>query len=209
MGKINLKAGTGKSKASTPPQEKQTEVLGVLDFGPSLIDGESAADYEAFRQGCHKAIEPKDEIERVWLGDFITYTWEAQRLRRMKTVFLPTARKEAVETLVKQFGGEIVNSTKAKEISEKWSISDPDHLNYVESLLEQHGLTLDTIMAQVIVKNLKTLVDIDQLIASYDYRRDASLRELEKRRDMLAKRAREFAESLVEEANPVIVEAAE
>ena len=109
MGKINLKAGTGKSKASTPPQEKQTEVLGVLDFGPSLIDGESAADYEAFRQGCHKAIEPKDEIERVWLGDFITYTWEAQRLRRMKTVFLPTARKEAVETLVKQFGGEIVN----------------------------------------------------------------------------------------------------
>lgn len=199
MGKINLKAGAGKSKAQTNAQEKETEVLSVLEFGPFLIDGESAADYEAFRQSCLKAVGPKDALEKVWLQDFMDYFWEAQRLRRMKAAILQTARKEAVYELVLQFGGGSIDWQKAKQISEKWSISEPGIRKYVEELLELHGLTLDAIVTKAMLNNIEPMETIDRLIASYDYRRDAAIRELEKRRDQLAKRAIAYTDSWVDE----------
>lgn len=63
------------------------------------------------------------------------------------------------------------------------------------------------VMAKVILKHIDTLETIDRLIASYDYRRDTSIRVLEKRRDLLAKRARDYADSFAEDVDAEIVEA--
>jgi hypothetical protein len=64
-------------------------------------------------------------------------------------------------------------------------------------------------MALAITIKLGDLERIDKLIASYNTRRDAALRELEKRRDILARRAREFTENPIIDAEVEILVAAE
>jgi hypothetical protein len=64
-------------------------------------------------------------------------------------------------------------------------------------------------MALAITIKLGDLERIDKLIASYNTRRDAALRELEKRRDILARRAREFTENTIIDAEVEILVAAE
>lgn len=186
---------------------KQAEVLTVPGFNPSLIDGENAANYEAFKQDCLRAVAPKDALERVWVQDFIDYTWESQRLRRMKVTFLHIERKKAVESIIRKIGPPNRPHKEPAEISHSWSGKDPVAHQYVKELLETHELTLDSIMAETIINNIDTLETIDSLISSYEHRRDASIRELEKRRDNLAKRAREFTNSLAEEADVEIIDA--
>jgi hypothetical protein len=213
MGKINLKAGTGKTKAPVNAQEKQTEVLDVLDFGPSLIDGESAADYEAFRQKCLKAIGPKDVLEIVWLQDFIGNEWENLRMRRMKAAILQNSRVAAVKKILWQYADDVYDSNKilkslggpsAEDLMAKdWGHSDVEAIDHVDAVLEANGLNFDVIMAETLLDNLNTIERIDKLIAAYVYRRDTAIRELDKRRDLLAKRARDLADSLAIDAEIV------
>ena len=56
---------------------------------------------------------------------------------------------------------------------------------------------------------LDKLERTDKLIASHDYRRDAAIRELEKRRDILAKRAREFTDAVFTDVDIEELESAE
>jgi hypothetical protein len=185
------------------------DALAVPGFEPSLIDGENASDYEAFKQDCLKAVSPKDVIERVWVQDFMDYTWEAQRLRRMKGAIVQIARKDAVEKLVLQFGGVDIDWSASREVSQDWSRGDPETRQYVEELLEEHGLNLDAIMAQAMMREIKTLQNVENLISSYDHRRDTAIREIEKRRDGLARRARDFTNTLVQDAEVEILDAAQ
>ena len=110
--------GNGKSKALTQGEARIDGDL-VGPFTPSLplIEGESEADYQSFREDCLRAVKPKDAIEAVWLQDFIDYTWEAQRLRRMKMAFIETARRSAVDSLLCEFmdkGNDIFGSAQTQ-----------------------------------------------------------------------------------------------
>ena len=65
-----------------------------------------------------------------------------------------------------------------------------------------HGLEIPSL-------KLDDMTRIDKLIASYDCRRDAAIRELKKRRDLLAKRAREVADTVITDVAVAEVLAAE
>ena len=163
-----------------------------------LIDGENLSDYEAFQDACLSAIKPKDAIEQIWLRDFIDYSWESLRLRRMELALIHVSRKDAVQRLVRECLGDDISAYQvSKDLAQGWSASDEEDVSTVEALLSKHGFDLDSIFAEAISLKLKDIERIDKLIASYDYRRDAAIRELEKRRDLLAKRAREFADSVI------------
>ena len=72
-----------------------------------------------------------------------------------------------------------------------------------------HILLLLLSLAKAVEICLPVLEQIEKLINSYDYRRDAALRELEKRRDLLAKRARDFSNSMIADAKVTEVKATE
>lgn len=179
-----------------------------------LIEGECEADYKAFHASCISAVLPKDAIEEIWLQDFVVYSWEAQRLRRMKVAVINASRKSAVEDLLREL---LENNhthyadvySAAKSLSHNWSSSDKETVEIVEGLLKDHNLDLDTITAKAVLLKLKDIERIDKLIASSDYRRDAAIRELEKRRDLLAKRAREFTDAVITDVEAELLEAAE
>ena len=179
-------------------------------FTPSLplIEGESEADYQAFREGCLRAIKPKDALEVVWLQDFIDYTWEAQRLKRIKAALIEAEKCNAVEHLIRIFAHSNM-AILSSPLSKEWSRGEQETVESVEALLDEHGLSGASVMAKAVEGCLETLERIDKLIMSYDYRRDAAIRELEKRRDHLAKRARDFGEAMITDVEPEDLEVAD
>ena len=66
----------------------------------------------------------------------------------------------------------------------------------VNDFFESRNLGEDAITARALGRSIKTVDTIDRLIASYDLRRDRALKELEQRRELLARRAKEFAENV-------------
>ena len=182
---------------SSPP----VEILDARLPATPLTDGEAMADYQAFHDSCRRAAGPKDAIEEVWLQDFIDYTWEARRLRRMKASIIKAERKDAVKSLVQDCLDDTASAYhEARSLTQAWSRSEKESTARVEALLEEHGHDAGTVIAKAIYRNLDILERLDKLIASYEYRRDAALRELEKRRDLLARRARRFADAVITDA---------
>ena len=196
-----------KKVQSVSPKTVTDPATALLPTMP-LIDGEEEADFHAFRAKCLAASSPKDAIEEVWVVDFISYAWEANRLRRMKTAIIQSARRKAVEDIVFEYGeGSIFpehqNLFDRRDTSQRialtWSQGENDHVDYIASLLEAHGLSLDTVVAKAVSAKIEDLERIDKLIASYDYRRDSALKEMEKRRDQIARRLSQFTDANFEE----------
>lgn len=214
MAKKTKKSGDKGSTVVLKKTKAHSEVLGKHMSSPSLLDGENSADYESFRRSCLHAVRPKDAIEEIWLQDVIDYSWEAQRLRRMKAPLIEAARREAVEILLKDYVDDwdfpgMKKWDIPEPFSKAWARHDEEITASVEAFFEERDLDRDTIMAVAVSLKLPDLERIDKLIASYDYRRDAALRELEKRRDILAKRAREFTDVMITDVDVEELEAAE
>ena len=49
------------------------DILGPFMPSLPLIPGESEADYQSFREGCLRAVKPKDAIEAAWMQNFIPH----------------------------------------------------------------------------------------------------------------------------------------
>ncbi len=165
-----------------------------------LIDGEKRSDYEAFHASCLRALQPTDAIETVWLQDFIDNTWEAQRLKKMKFAIIQMGRRDAVRRLIKEYSQGEFSEGESYALALRWSEGNSSATDFVAVLIKKYELGEAAVMVRAMENSLPTLERIEKLIATHNYRRDASLRELEKRRDILAKRAREFVENLVPEA---------
>ena len=199
--------GTGKNKALTHGNAAiDGDILGPFMPSLPLIEGENEADYQALSERCLKGIKPKDAVEVVWAQDFIDYTWEAQRLKGMKPALIEEKKCKAVERLIRDYG-DTKMANMAGPLSKEWSRREQETVEYVEALFDEHGLSDATVMAKAVEGCLETLECFDKLIASYDHRRDAGLRELEKRRDSFAKRAREFGETTITDVEPEELEA--
>jgi hypothetical protein len=175
-----------------------------------LIDGEREADNMALQDNCLKVIGPKNAIERIWLQDVVDCTWEAIRLRRAKAALIQIARKADVELLLTEcLGGDYQAKIECGVTHPGLVHERCGRYGNGKELFEEHGHDTGTVMALAITIKLDDLERIDKLIASYNTRRDAALRELEKRRDFLARRAQEFSEISIQDADVEILDAAE
>ena len=177
------------------------DILGPFMPSLPLIEGENEADYQSFRESCLREIKPKDIVEIVLLQDFIDYRWEAKRFKRMKAALIEAEKRKAVENLIRDYADANL-ANEARSLSKEWSRGEQETVEFVEDLLAEHGLSNATVMAKAVEGCLGTLEPLDKLIGFYDYRRDAALRELEKRRDLLAKRARDFGETMITDVEP-------
>lgn len=187
-----------------------------------LLESESAQDLDGFRLAAMDAIKPGDAIEAIWLQDFVSYAWESLRLRRLKTevitqdrvrvlhnTLLMRARPKSdpaefaeiaelagtadVAAIIERFSSGDLDAL--DELTRKWAKNDPDAIREVDRLLADAGLDMDGILASTFAGQLEFVTRIDKLIGHYDQRRDNAIKELEKRRDTLARRAYVFSQT--------------
>lgn len=165
-----------------------------------LVAGENADDLEQFRAAAIEAIKPRDAIEAIWLQDFICYTWESMRLRRQRTETIINARAHTLYDRFLDHSDRGFDRESSILLARRWAAGDPAAKEEVKPFLEQYSLSEDFITAKAFEVNLESIARFDHLISHYDRRRDSAIKELEKRRDVLARRAYIFAQTFSDAA---------
>lgn len=168
---------------------------------PPLTFRENADAYERVLSQMALAISPTDFIEWTWVKDLVDLGWEAGRARRAKAVRIAMARKAAIRRLLEAEWPDtpqlaLIKTEQIPRQARGVLVGDADdtamfnytlqHLSLDESAIEDaaYNACLDDI------ERLETLID------NANARRDAILREIDRRRDAVAKRARAAAQAI-------------
>jgi len=85
---------------------------------------------------------------------------------------------------------------KAKEVVQEYARREPGAVSLVHELLTDAGVSMDRFMAYALVQKLDDIERIDRLITTAESRRDASLREIERRRAFLGETLRRSVQEI-------------
>ena len=156
-------------------------------FGPPpLLEGEDPAAYESLLKGVLESVEPEGFIEDMWVRDVVDITWDILRVRRIKARIVNAARATALsEMLEPQLRYE------PNKPIDRWRAGDAAARKEVLQRLGSIGRNLDDVTARAFALKLQQMEQIDRLIAQAEARRNQALREIERRRDTLARRLRD------------------
>jgi len=182
------------SGALIPPE------IASLLTPPSPLPDEDPDAYMRLLAAVGVSVEPRDTIEWLWVKDVVDLLWEAQRLRRLRTALLRTARRQGLSELLDLYG-EPEDDTfgyRRSSLVHAWSSGKPVAVREVAALLAKHGLTDEAILAQALSSKLEDLDRIEHMIARADSRRNGVLREIERRRSALSARLRAASDQVID-----------
>lgn len=173
-----------------------------------LIPRENAEQYDALPRSLIQQLGPTDAIEAIWVKDFSDSIWEAKRLRRWRRQILVQARKKAAEELVDQSS----HDASSQELSDlrdacaaALAVGEGDGSNNgmseTDKILQERGLTEESIAAEGFLLNLPAIERIDRLSLAADQRRDQLLREIERKRASFAHQVRSATGDVLDVGN--------
>jgi hypothetical protein len=165
--------------------------LAEIFRAPPIVPGESEATYRSLYQQVRHAVKPADLIEELWVRDITDLFWETLRLRRFKATLMTIAADQAVQ------GNESV-LPHHYTYAYNWAKDKPATLEEVEEMLAAEGLDAETISAQTLLTRLDDFERIDDLIMKTEARRNAVLREIDRRRAATAERLRNAIEDITD-----------
>jgi hypothetical protein len=168
--------------------------LGSLFAKRPLVLGEVEADYDTLLAKVTAAVKPADIVEAMWVKDVVDLMWEAQRLRRLRASLLMKAGRESLANLLtksknagRMDGGCLFT---IPELIAAYVAGDTTALAQVDLILREGGLDIHTLMARALAERLDDIERIERLISGADARRNRVLGEIERRRDVFARRLR-------------------
>jgi hypothetical protein len=171
------------SLSPVPPDEVQ-----ALFGAPPLLRGEDIGLYNELMGQFAKIVEPKDMIEWWWVKDITDHSWEIRRLRRFKVLFIEFGRD------MMHLGAKMRATVLADEDDEYEPPPVPDS---------------EKDSAQLFMVRVGEYKRVDMLIASAELRRVHTLREIERRREHLARRLRKASDEIIDGEFAALPQAAE
>jgi hypothetical protein len=173
------------SRTLSPVPPKEVQAL----FGePPLLRGEDIGLYNELMGQFAKIVEPKDMIEWWWVKDITDHSWEIRRLRRFKVLFIELGR----DTM--HLHQQMEATALVDEDDEYKSPPVPDS---------------EKDSAQLFMHCVGEYKSVDTLIASAELRRAHTLREIEHRREYLARRLRKASDQIIDGEFAALPQAAE
>lgn len=124
---------------------------------PPLIAGESREDYVLLRQLLIEDIQPRSNIEWLWLFDLAELSWEMLRYRKLKVRAIEMHRVKAIEALLLQIDGAGLPENdpallKYAKINSAECRADPLAMQEVEARLAARGLDSSAITAVTVLQ---------------------------------------------------------
>jgi hypothetical protein len=117
-----------------------------------------------------------------------------------KTQTIINARARVLYHRMLEHSAQDFDRKSSDHLARRWAAGDIAAKEEVKPFLEQHFLTEDFITARTFDISLDNIAKFDKLVSHYDQRRDSAIKELEKRRDILARRAYVFAQTFSDAA---------
>lgn len=188
-------------------------------LGPGwIIEGEDPELYEGLLAQVGAAVQPRDLIDWLLLKDVVALTWEIQRTRRQRASLMRTARHDAMQSiLTKLLPREGIRMSgeerEVDRLARQWFSGDEEAIAVVDELLAAAGLSEADVVARSLSVNAQELDRLDQQNERHEYRRDALLQQIERRRAGWAKQVKRASEDIVDaeytEATPNVIERAD
>ncbi len=187
-------------------------------LGPAPVTiFENAEQYEELLRRLVAEVAPEGVIELIWVKDVADLTWEVLRLRRAKAVAIAVAQEQALRWVIdvtdapdgsrvrEMSGGaraEVVDYLSApangamypdqREAAEMMAFAKQP----IQRAFAKLGLSEGEIGDAALVQSIGTVERLDRLVLISSRRRDAIIRDLERRRsDLAARLARAVAQA--------------
>jgi hypothetical protein len=154
--------------------------LEFLFEAPPVVGNESIECYNALLGQIANRVKPQDCLEWLWIKDYVDLAWEILRYRRAKKHILDFACGSALPSIVKSITTDFSEHLICEHWLDRWFSTDRGR---VKVFLEQHGLSLDALVGQAMLRHLDDLAKIESMLALAERSRDAVLREIEQHRD--------------------------
>ena len=164
-------------------------------LGPSpLTSLEDAAAYERILAQVAQAVSPKDVMEWVWVKELVDLGWEAGRARRAIAVCIALAKKAAIKRVQEAAEANILMSldmdgSRAGGVLD----GDPRAVSLFREDLQTLGLTEQSLTDVAYLEALPLIEKLQRIADTANARRDNILKEIDRRRDSLARRLRDNA----------------
>src|SRR6267143_1777147 len=180
-----------KSSDLSRPPEYVIEHSGRALLGRlPLIRGEDGCAYNELCARIAAAVKPKDFPEEIWVRDVADLSWEVFRLRRIKAKFWTWQVAAAIRCTLQGVCGE----AQANKLSREWETGAIGRIDQLAAT----GRTVESITADVFFANSEDLERIDRMIMKAEARRNAALREIERRRSSMAEALRRASDDVVD-----------
>ena len=160
-------------------------------FGPApILEGENAAAYDELLAQVSSALKPSDIIEEIWVRDVVDLTWEIFRGRRVKNCLVAAAVPNALREILSPLVDAQAYSEWMNALVKQWTAQKPSAIKRVSKYLASGKLTFDTVIARALRNQINSIERIDRSITIAEGRRNAVLREIDRRRATFAQTLR-------------------
>lgn len=183
-----------------PPKE-----LASFFADPPLVADESREDYDNLFSVLAAAVKPVDAIAWIYLADFTNLIWEIKRERWLKQRVIETARKGVVRGLLNPpsppplFAVEIEVEPDAeieREV-ERWA-RDPKARRRIDKALAERGYNQTFVLERALTNRASDIDTIDKRISTYEYRRSAILREIDRHSESMARKLDKASSEIID-----------
>ena len=184
------------AKSKKQHQTKASKSVSLITFPRELEDAlgpkpilpfESTELYETLQSQVIEAIKPQNALEFMDVRNFIDLTWSIIRVRRHVWVSLRHKQWEIIaEKLLKEFEDDWIKAQKADFLSGK-----KETLATLTQCLLELSLSIEDIERIAFSQLSSQIEHYELLLAQLEARRTLLLREIDRRRDTLARRLRE------------------
>ncbi|HEY4313693.1 MAG TPA: hypothetical protein VGN12_29845 [Pirellulales bacterium] len=162
-------------------------------FGPPpLFEGEDEKAYSALLKQIRDAVKPIDVIDEMSVRDCADLFWETLRLRRHKAELINANMYKGLRPVLET----VCSVVDVHRLMAASPMQKPGTLKHIEGLLKAEKLSMETVRAQTLVEIIDKIERIDQMIMASESRRHVTLRELDRRRSMLAQALREATKEI-------------
>jgi hypothetical protein len=163
---------------------------------PSLMKGEDPHVYAELYARVEEVAQPQDVWDQMMVADITNHFWEQQRYRRCTGTVINSKRRAALERILHVAIGlnDVDTETAADTYFEVARLEEREVTDYstqvrvpktragVVALMEDHGFVESDIDRVVMETSADTLADLETLALKHEIRREAIVRELERRR---------------------------
>src|SRR5436190_18823392 len=174
-------------------------------FTSPVLITESASEQSEILRQLEEEIKPRNIIERIYISDIATITFEIKRLRRAKTAIINTSFRAALQSVLAQLLREPGRNNhyvpdKAAALALAW-FKSAKAKKQVSKILNQFHLDECAIEAEAIRRSSSDLERFELLLASLELRQRKALSCVADYRAILALQLQESAHRIIETEN--------
>jgi hypothetical protein len=194
-----------KSLVPAKPIEMPEEFKRFFDL-PAMVGDEKLSDYYDFHSAIGEAVKPIDLIEWIWIDDFVRAEWDVRRNRRIKVDTIKLTEQELIDEAKNEamMVSIRIEAVRARMLA-KAEAENPGkpQKNKKEAKPEVVGPEVPKIkdpylQAKAFRRCGDELDRIDRWISAGKKERDGALREIDRRRESMARRPEKASSEIID-----------